>query len=159
MRKELLNCSLTKLFSKIGKHYSTIMCFKLFCSYSRFLCCCSKTKRDEDRIPSLFEIILDPEGELQEEEIDPLFDIVLRPEKFISQSAEEREAEEEEDLPNPSDFNQFRYEFTSSSTTTTTTTTQPRCLKRGHAKPISNFSIPPYHPLLLHCKNHWGRTF
>ena len=139
------------------------MYFKLlFCSYSGFLCCCSRTKKDADRVPSLFEIILDPEGELQEEEKEPtLFDIVLRPEKFISQSAEEREAEEEDDepekrLPNPSDFNQFRYEFTTSSTTTTT---QPRCLKRGHAKPISKFSIPPYHPLLLHCKNHWGRTF
>jgi len=35
-----------------------------------------RTKKDADRVPSLFEIILDPEGELQEEEKEPtLFDI------------------------------------------------------------------------------------
>ena len=91
-------------------------------------------------MPSLFEIILDPEGKLSEKKQEPtLFDLVLRPEKFISQiSAEEREEPElDEKRQNPIDFNQFRYEF-STTPSTTSTTTAKRCLKRGH---VANYKL------------------
>ena len=102
----------------------------------------NRAKKDADRVPSLFEIILDPEGDLQEKKEEPtLFDIVLRPEKFITTSAEEREAEEYPEYENPNDFNQFRYEFSttaSTTTTTITTTSEQRCLKRGH---VANYKL------------------
>ena len=95
---------------------------------------------------------MDPEGDLQEKKEEPtLFDIVLRPEKFITTSAEEREAEDDPAYENPNDFNQFRYEFsttTSTTTTTDTTTSEQRCLKRGHVA-NETFHTLPNLPLFL----------
>ena len=68
------------------------------------------------KIPSLFEIVLDPER-AQIEQLEPtLFDIVLRPEDFIKESAEdesgllEENPEVDQQQPkDPNDYDQFRY--------------------------------------------------
>ncbi len=99
--------------------------------HSLFLLTSPKTKKKE---PSLFEIILNPEGVLQEEKEEPsLFEVVLQPEKFVQEEANNNDyndaenqigdGQEDEEAKNPLDYPDFRYEFTSGSTTVSTTTT------------------------------------
>ena len=67
------------------------------------------------KIPSLFEIVLDPER-AQIEQLEPsLFDIVLRPEDFIKESAEDEsglleENPDRQQPKDPNDYDQFRYQ-------------------------------------------------
>lgn len=79
---------------------------KTFMAVKYFFCSRTKKNADRGRIPTLFEIILDPNALKEEEEEEPsLFDFVLRPEQFINE------------------ISTFKYDKVSSSTTTTTTTT------------------------------------